>query len=156
MKKFDKYTIYISIRILIDKRNKLLLKSIIDYFDPRFTKIELDISSLKTDISTINKYISSESKVKEITANKLVEDFFNKNNINYKRLSWKYVYNRNGKEVTDLDGCYIINSKPINSMFSIDNISIINEQAILDILQTNKTSTTLYTPISRLVIIIKK
>ena len=156
MKKFDKYTIYISIRILIDKRNKLLLKSIIDYFDPRFTKIELDISSLKTDISTINKYISSESKVKEITANKLVEDFFNKNNINYKKLSWKYVYNRNGKEVTDLDGCYIINSKPINSMFSIDNISIINEQAILDILQTNKTSTTLYTPISRLVIIIKK
>ena len=140
----------------MDKRNKLLLKSIIDYFDPRFTKIELDISSLKTDISTINKYISSESKVKEITANKLVEDFFNKNNINYKKLSWKYVYNRNGKEVTDLDGCYIINSKPINSMFSIDNISIINEQAILDILQTNKTSTTLYTPISRLVIIIKK
>ena len=140
----------------MDKRNKLLLKSIIDYFDPRFTKIELDISSLKTDISTINKYISTESKVKEITANKLVEDFFNKNNINYKRLSWKYVYNRNGKEVTDLDGCYIINSKQINSMFSIDNISIINEQAILDILQTNKTSTTLYTPISRLVIIIKK
>ena len=147
----------------MDKRNKLLLKSIIDYFDPRFTKIESDILSLKTDIlslktdvSTINKYISTESKVKEITANKLVEDFFNKNNINYKKLSWKYVYNRNGKEVTDLDGCYIINSKPINSMFSIDNISIINEQAILDILQTNKTSTTLYTPISRLVIIIKK
>ena len=99
----------------MDKRNKLLLKSIIDYFDPRFTKIESDILSLKTDIlslktdvSTINKYISTESKVKEITANKLVEDFFNKNNINYKRLSWKYVYNRNGKEVTDLDGCYII------------------------------------------------
>jgi hypothetical protein len=146
----------------MDKRNKLLLKSIIDYFDPRFTKIESDISSLKTDVSTINKYISTESKVKEITANKLVEDFFNKNNINYKRLSWKYVYNRNGKEVTDLDGCYIINSKSINSMSSIDNISkrnydkIINEQAILDILQTNKTSTTLYTPISRLVIIESK
>jgi len=146
----------------MDKRNKLLLKSIIDYFDPRFTKIESDISSLKTDVSTINKYISTESKVKEITANKLVEDFFNKNNMNYKRLSWKYVYNRNGKEVTDLDGCYIINSKPINSISSIDNISkrnydkIINEQAILDILQTNKTSTTLYTPISRLVIIESK
>jgi hypothetical protein len=72
------------------------------------------------------------------------------------------VYNRNGKEVTDLDGCYIINSKPINSISSIDNISkrnydkIINEQAILDILQTNKTSTTLYTPISQLVIIESK
>ena len=58
----------------MDKRNKKLLDSIIEYLNPRFNKIENEISSLKSDVATINKYISTESKVKEITANKLVED----------------------------------------------------------------------------------
>ena len=90
----------------MDKRDKKLLASIINYLDPRFTKIEseisslksdvsslksdvsslkLDVSSLKSDVLTINKYISTESKIKEINANNLIEDFFNKNNIYYNK-----------------------------------------------------------------------
>ena len=99
----------------MDKRDKKLLASIINYLDPRFTKIEseisslkLDVSSLKSDVSslksdvlTINKYISTESKIKEINANNLIEDFFNKNNIYYNKLNWKNVYDRKGKEITE-------------------------------------------------------
>jgi chromosome segregation ATPase len=102
----------------MNKRNKKLLDSIIEYLNPRFNKIEneisslksdvsslksdvsslkSDVSSLKSDVSTINKYISTESKVKEITANKLVEDFFNIHNTHYKKISLKYFYNRKGK-----------------------------------------------------------
>jgi hypothetical protein len=153
----------------MDKRDKKLLASIINYLDPRFTKIESEISSLKSDISslksdvlTINKYISTESKIKEINANNLIEEFFNKNNIYYNKLNWKNVYDRRGKEITDLDGCYIINSKSNLSTSSVDNIvkrkynKMINEQSVLDILQTNKTTTTPYTAVSKLIIIESK
>jgi hypothetical protein len=160
----------------MDKRDKKLLASIINYLDPRFTKIESEISSLKSDVSslksdvsslksdvlTINKYISTESKIKEINANNLIEDFFNKNNIYYNKLNWKNVYDRRGKEITDLDGCYIINSKSNISTSSVDNIvkrqynKIINEQSVLDILQTNKTTTTPYTAVSKLIIVESK
>ena len=160
----------------MDKRDKKLLASIINYLDPRFTKIESEISSLKSDVSslksdisslksdvlTINKYISTESKIKEINANNLIEDFFNKNNIYYDKLNWKNVYDRKGKEITDLDGCYLINTKTNISTLSIDNIvkrrynKIINEQSVLDILQTNKTTTTPYTATSKLVIVESK
>ena len=153
----------------MDKRDKKLLASIINYLDPRFTKIESEISSLKSDISslksdvlTINKYISTESKIKEINANNLIEDFFNKNNIYYDKLNWKNVYDRKGKEITDLDGCYLINTKTNISTSSVDNIvkrrynKIINEQSVLDILQTNKTTTTPYTATSKLVIVESK
>ena len=174
----------------MDKRDKKLLASIINYLDPRFTKIESEISSLKSDVSslksdvsslksdvsslksdvsslksdvlTINKYISTESKIKEINANNLIEDFFNKNNIYYNKLNWKNVYDRRGKEITDLDGCYLINSKSNISTSSVDNIvkrqynKIINEQSVLDILQTNKTTTTPYTAVSKLIIVESK
>ena len=153
----------------MDKRDKNLLSSIINYLDPRFTKIESEISSLKSDISslksdvfTINTYISTESKIKEINANNLIEDFFNKNNIYYNKLNWKNVYDRRGKEITDLDGCYLINSKSNISTSSVDNIvkrqynKIINEQSVLDILQTNKTTTTPYTAVSKLIIVESK
>lgn len=160
----------------MDKRDKKLLASIINYLDPRFTKIESEISSLKSDVSslkseisslksdvlTINKYISTESKIKEINANNLIEEFFNKNNIYYNKLNWKNVYDRRGKEITDLDGCYIINSKSNLSTSSVDNIvkrkynKMINEQSVLDILQTNKTTTTPYTAVSKLIIIESK
>jgi len=160
----------------MDKRDKKLLASIINYLDPRFTKIESEISSLKSnmsslksdilslksDVLTINKYISTESKIKEINANNLIEDFFNKNNIYYNKLNWKNVYDRRGKEITDLDGCYIINSKSNLSTSSVDNIvkrkynKMINEQSVLDILQTNKTTTTPYTAVSKLIIIESK
>jgi len=153
----------------MDKRDKKLLASIINYLDPRFTKIESEISSLKSDISslksdvlTINKYISTESKIKEINANNLIEEFFNKNNIYYNKLNWKNVYDRRGKEITDLDGCYIINSKSNLSTSSVDNIvkrkynKMINEQSVLDILQTNKTTTTPYTAVSKQIIIESK
>ena len=153
----------------MDKRDKKLLASIINYLDPRFTKIESEISSLKSEISslksdvlTINKYISTESKIKEINANNLIEDFFNKNNIYYNKLNWKNVYDRRGKEITDLDGCYLINSKSNISTSSVDNIvkrqynKIINEQSVLDILQTNKTTTTPYTAVSKLIIVESK
>ena len=105
----------------MDKRDKKLLVSIINYLDPRFTKIESDVSSLKSDVLTINKYISTESKIKEINANNLIEEFFNKNNIYYNKLNWKNVYDRRGKEITDLDGCYLINSKSNISTSSVDN-----------------------------------
>ena len=161
---------------IMDKRDKKLLASIINYLDPRFTKIEseisslkLDVSSLKSDVSslksdvlTINKYISTESKIKEINANNLIEDFFNKNNIYYNKLNWKNVYDRKGKEITDLDGCYLINSKSNLSTSSVDNIvkrkynKMINEQSVLDILQTNKTMTTPYTAVSKIIIIESK
>jgi len=174
----------------MDKRDKKLLASIINYLDPRFTKIESEISSLKSDMSslksdvsslksdvsslksdvsslksdvlTINKYISTESKIKEINANNLIEEFFNKNNIYYNKLNWKNVYDRKGKEITDLDGCYLINSKSNLSTSSVDNIvkrkynKMINEQSVLDILQTNKTTTTPYTAVSKLIIIESK
>jgi len=160
----------------MDKRDKKLLASIINYLDPRFTKIELEISSLKSDVSslkseisslksdvlTINKYISTESKIKEINANNLIEEFFNKNNIYYNKLNWKNVYDRKGKEITDLDGCYLINSKSNLSTSSVDNIvkrkynKMINEQSVLDILQTNKTTTTPYTAVSKIIIIESK
>jgi len=48
--------------IKMDERNKKLLDSIIEYLNPRFNKIENEISSLKSDVSTINKYILTESK----------------------------------------------------------------------------------------------
>jgi len=164
----------------MDKRNKKLLDSIIEYLNPRFNKIEneisslksdvsslksdfsslkSDVSSLKTDVATINKYISTESKVKEITANKLVEDFFNTHNTHYKKISLKYFYNRKGKEITELDGCYVIHPKDYYSEKSISNIvnrkynHIINENAVVDMLKINKTSTTSYSPISKLVIV---
>lgn len=160
----------------MDKRDKKLLASIINYLDPRFTKIESEISSLKSnmsslksdilslksDVLTINKYISTESKIKEINANNLIEDFFNKNNIYYNKLNWKNVYDRKGKEITDLDGCYLINSKSNISTSSVNNIvkrnynKMINEQSVLDILQTNKTTTTPYTAVSKLIIIESK
>jgi hypothetical protein len=160
----------------MDKRDKKLLASIINYLDPRFNKIELEISSLKSDVSslkseisslksdvlTINKYISTESKIKEINANNLIEEFFNKNNIYYNKLNWKNVYDRKGKEITDLDGCYLINSKSNLSTSSVDNIvkrkynKMINEQSVLDILQTNKTMTTPYTAVSKIIIIESK
>jgi hypothetical protein len=174
----------------MDKRDKKLLASIINYLDPRFTKIESeisllksdisslksdvsslksdvsslksDVSSLKSDVLTINKYISTESKIKEINANNLIEDFFNKNNIYYDKLNWKNVYDRKGKEITDLDGCYLINTKSNISTSSVNNIvkrkynKMINEQSVLDILQTNKTTITPYTATSKIVIIESK
>ena len=150
----------------MDKRNKKLLDSIIEYLNPRFNKIEneisslkSDVSSLKSDVATINKYISTESKVKEITANKLVEDFFNTHNTHYKKISLKYFYNRKGKEITELDGCYIIHPKDYLSEKSFSNIvnrkynRITNEKAVADMLKINKTDATSYTPTSKLIII---
>ena len=150
----------------MDKRNKKLLDSIIEYLNPRFNKIEneisslkSDVSSLKSDVATINKYISTESKVKEITANKLVEDFFNAHNTHYKKIGLKYFYNRKGKEITELDGCYIIHPKDYRSEKSFSNIvnrkynRITNEKAVADMLKINKTDATSYTPTSKLIII---
>jgi hypothetical protein len=157
----------------MDKRNKKLLDSIIEYLNPRFNKIEneifslksdvsslkSDVSSLKSDVSTINKYISTESKVKEITANKLVEDFFNIHNTHYKKISLKYFYNHKGKEITEFDGCYIIHPKNSTSDHSISNIvnrkynRITNEKAVADMLKINKTTATSYSPTSKLVIV---
>jgi hypothetical protein len=157
----------------MDKRNKKLLDSIIEYLNPRFNKIEIEISSLKSDVSslksdvsslksdvtTINKYISTESKVKEITANKLVEDFFNIHNTHYKKISLKYIYNRKGKEITELDGCYIIHPKDYRSEKSFSNIvnrkynRITNEKAVADMLKINKTAVTSYSPTIKLLIV---
>lgn len=157
----------------MDKRNKRLLDSIIEYLNPRFNKIEneisslksdvsslkSDVSSLKSDVATINKYISTESKVKEITANKLVEDFFNIHNTHYKKISLKYIYNRKGKEITELDGCYIIHPKDGSSEKSFSNIvnrkynRITNEKAVADMLKINKTAATSYSPTSKLLIV---
>jgi hypothetical protein len=143
----------------MDKRNKKLLDSIIEYLNPRFNKIENEISSLKSDVATINKYISTESKVKEITANKLVEDFFNIHNTYYKKINLKYIYNRKGKEITEFDGCYIIHPKNSSSEVSISNIvnrkynRITNEKAVADMLKINKTAATSYSPTSKLVIV---
>ena len=143
----------------MDIRNKKLLDSIIEYLNPRFNKIENEISSLKSDVATINKYISTESKVKEITANKLVEDFFNTHNTYYKKISLKYFYNRKGKEITELDGCYIIHPKDYHSEKSYSNIvnrkynRITNEKAVADMLKINKTDATSYTPTSKLIIV---
>ena len=157
----------------MDIRNKKLLDSIIEYLNPRFNKIEneisslksdvsslkSDVSSLKSDVSTINKYISTESKVKEITANKLVEDFFNTHNTHYKKISLKYFYNRKGKEITELDGCYVIHPKDYHSEKSFSNIlnrkynRITNEKAVADMLKINKTDATSYTPTSKLIIV---
>ena len=143
----------------MDIRNKKLLDSIIEYLNPRFNKIENEISSLKSDIATINKYISTESKVKEITANKLVEDFFNTHNTYYKKISLKYFYNRKGKEITELDGCYVIHPKDYHSEKSFSNIlnrkynRITNEKAVADMLKINKTDATSYTPTSKLIIV---
>ena len=157
----------------MDIRNKKLLDSIIEYLNPRFNKIEneisslksdvsslkSDVSSLKSDVSTINKYISTESKVKEITANKLVEDFFNTHNTYYKKISLKYFYNRKGKEITELDGCYVIHPKDYHSEKSLSNIvnrkynRITNEKAVADMLKINKTDATSYTPTSKLIIV---
>jgi hypothetical protein len=143
----------------MDKRNKKLLDSIIEYLNPRFNKIENEIYSLKSDVSTINKYISTESKVKEITANKLVEDFFNTHNTHYKKIGLKYFYNRKGKEITELDGCYIIHPKDSSSEKSFSNIvnrkynRITNEKAVADMLKINKTPVTCYSPTSKLLIV---
>ena len=150
----------------MDERNKKLLDSIIEYLNPRFNRIEneifslkSDVSSLKSDVATINKYISTESKVKEITANKLVEDFFNIHNTYYKKINLKYFYNRKGKEITEFDGCYIIHPKDSTSEHSISNIvnrkynRITNEKAVADMLKINKTSATSYSPTSKLVIV---
>jgi outer membrane murein-binding lipoprotein Lpp len=171
----------------MDKRNKRLLDSIIEYLNPRFNKIEneisslksdvsslksdvsslksdvsslkSDVSSLKSDVATINKYISTESKVKEITANKLVEDFFNAHNTHYKKIGLKYFYNRKGKEITELDGCYIIHPKDSSSEKSFINIvnrkynRITNEKAVADMLKINKTAATSYSPTSKLLIV---
>ena len=143
----------------MDIRNKKLLDSIIEYLNPRFNKIENEISSLKSDIATINKYISTESKVKEITANKLVEDFFNTHNTHYKKINLKYFYNRKGKEITELDGCYVIHPKDYHSEKSFSNIvnrkynRITNEKAVADMLKINKTDATSYTPTSKLIIV---
>jgi len=143
----------------MDDRNKKLLDSIIEYLNPRFNKIENEISYLKSDIATINKYISTESKVKEITANKLVEEFFNTHNTHYKKISLKYFYNRKGKEITELDGCYVIHPKDYHSEKSFTNIvnrkynRITNEKAVADMLKINKTDATSYTPTSKLIII---
>ena len=157
-----------------------MLDSIIEYLNPRFNKIEneisslksdvsslksdvsslkSDVSSLKSDVATVNKYISTESKVKEITANKLVEDFFNTHNTHYKKISLKYFYNRKGKEITEFDGCYIIHPKDYRSEKSISNIvnrkynRITNEKAVADMLKINKTAVTSYSPTSKLVIV---
>jgi hypothetical protein len=143
----------------MDIRNKKLLDSIIEYLNPRFNKIENEISSLKSDIATINKYISTESKVKEITANKLVEEFFNTHNTHYKKINLKYFYNRKGKEITELDGCYVIHPKDYHSEKSFTNIvnrkynCITNEKAVADMLKINKTDATSYTPTSKLIIV---
>ena len=150
----------------MDIRNKKLLDSIIEYLNPRFNKIEneisslkSDVSSLKSDVATINKYISTESKVKEITANKLVEEFFNTHNTHYKKISLKYFYNRKGKEITELDGCYVIHPKDYHSEKSFTNIvnrkynRITNEKAVADMLKINKTDATSYTPTSKLIIV---
>ena len=150
----------------MDIRNKKLLDSIIEYLNPRFNKIEneisslkSDVSSLKSDVATINKYILTESKVKEITANKLVEDFFNTHNTHYKKISLKYFYNRKGKEITELDGCYVIHPKDYHSEKSFTNIvnrkynRITNEKAVADMLKINKTDATSYTPTSKLIIV---
>ena len=143
----------------MDIRNKKLLDSIIEYLNPRFNKIENEISSLKSDVATINKYISTESKVKEITANKLVEDFFNTHNTYYKKISLKYFFNRKGKEITELDGCYVIHPKDYHSEKSFTNIvnrkynRITNEKAVADMLKINKTDATSYTPTSKLMIV---
>jgi hypothetical protein len=143
----------------MDIRNKKLLDSIIEYLNPRFNKIENEISSLKSDIATINKYISTESKVKEITANKLVEEFFNTHNTHYKKINLKYFYNRKGKEITELDGCYVIHPKDYHSEKSYSNIvnrkynRITNEKAVADMLKINKTDATSYTPTSKLIIV---
>ena len=150
----------------MDIRNKKLLDSIIEYLNPRFNKIEneisslkSDVSSLKSDVATINKYISTESKVKEITANKLVEDFFNTHNTHYKKIGLKYFYNRKGKEITELDCCYIIHPKDYlseKSFISIVNRKynrITNEKAVADMLKINKTDATSYTPTSKLIIV---
>ena len=150
----------------MDIRNKKLLDSIIEYLNPRFNKIEneisslkSDVSSLKSDVATINKYISTESKVKEITANKLVEEFFNTHNTHYKKISLKYFYNRKGKEITELDGCYVIHPKDYRSEKSFTNIvnrkynRITNEKAVADMLKINKTDATSYTPTSKLIIV---
>jgi hypothetical protein len=143
----------------MDIRNKKLLDSIIEYLNPRFNKIENEISSLKSDVATINKYISTESKVKEITANKLVEEFFNTHNTYYKKISLKYFYNRKGKEITELDGCYVIHPKDYHSEKSFTNIvnrkynRITNEKAVADMLKINKTDATSYTPTSKLIIV---
>jgi hypothetical protein len=143
----------------MDIRNKKLLDSIIEYLNPKFNKIENEISSLKSDVATINKYISTESKVKEITANKLIEDFFNTHNTYYKKISLKYFYNRKGKEITELDGCYVIHPKDYHSEKSYSNIvnrkynRITNEKAVADMLKINKTDATSYTPTSKLIIV---
>ena len=42
---------------IMDKRDKKLLASIINYLDPRFTKIESEISSLKSDVSSLGQRV---------------------------------------------------------------------------------------------------
>ena len=69
-----------------------------------------------------------------------------KDNNAYKKISLKYFYNRKGKEITELDGCYVIHPKDYRSKKSISNIvnrkynRITNEKAVADMLKINKTA----------------
>ena len=81
--------------------------------------LKKDVSTLKKDVITINKYIKNENIVKEIKANLLIETFLLKNDILFQKLSWSFVYNKKGKIITDLDGCYLIN---ISLKRNVDNI----------------------------------
>ena len=157
----------------MDNRNQKLYNALIEYLEPRFNKIETDVSELKKDVSelkkdvsllklevlNINKYISQENEVKEIKANKMFEDFLEKKNIKFKKIDWRLVYDFNGLLVTDLDGCYLLNPK-INNRKVLNSQNFgkrgINENTIQQIINYNKTRDTEFNLPQRLVIIESK
>lgn len=152
----------------MDNRNKKLYNALIEYLEPRFNKIETDVSELKKDVSSlklevlnINKYISQENEVKEIKANKMFEDFLEKKNIKFEKNDWRFIYNFNGLLVTDLDGCYLLNPRiTINSRQGLNTQKFrnrgMNDFTLQQIINTNKTRDTEFNLPQRLVIIESK
>jgi len=152
----------------MDNRNQKLYNALIEYLEPRFNKIETDVSTLKKDVSSlkldvlnINKYISQENEVKEIKSNKMFEDFLEKKNIKFKKMDWRFVYNIHGLLITDLDGCYLLNSKVlINNRqdLNVQNFKKrgINEDTLTQIININKTINTEFNLPQRIIIIESK
>lgn len=77
--------------------------------DEKINTIFKGLDNFEINVETINKYIKTNSLIFEIKTNKYFEQFIIKKGYIILQSMWKIVYNKEGRIITDLDGCYILN-----------------------------------------------
>jgi hypothetical protein len=120
-KKVDKNNAsYIESFQKIDKKFEKIDKKF-EKIDEKFEKLDEKIEKLDEKIEKINNnyngYIKKEGEIYEIRANDIFESYLINNNKLYKQLYFGKFYGPT-KEITDFDGCFIVNYQELNTIAS--------------------------------------